>query len=499
VTLNGYVTSKGKSDIIEHGFYYGKDINNLEKIVVGDAVETGASFSATLNIQDLDTYYYYAYAKNASGQSRASSFYEFSLAYMDLSQGGTANCYIVQTPGQYKFDASVRGNSVESVGVPASAEVIWQFTDPENANANLINGVNLNGKYLEFVVVDDATYGNALIAVKDASGTILWSWHIWICDFDPELTSHKYKGGNVVMDRNLGATLVEATTYDHRNRATGTLYQWGRKDPMTTGTVMTQRYPFSTPEESYAEPTAFVWQEMYWTYQWDRYYWSSDQKTIYDPCPPGWTVADRATWDNISVIEHTQYAVAFKYDNKSNKAVYPIGFHLDSGYNYSTGDWDSYMWTSEHDKNSDLPYNLYLYKSGQYVNNGGRYAVDAFPVRCKKDVGFTVSTGDYEVMAEYATLTGNVKYNDATPVTERGFVWSKSTSEPTLNNSTVVACGAGEGDFSTTLTDLKPETTYYVRAYATGGNVTKYSRYIEFTTKKSGAGDDFTEDDYEWE
>ena len=62
-----------------------------------------------------------------------------------------------------------------------------------------------------------------------------------------------------------------------------------------------------------------------------------------------------------------------------------------------------------------------------------------------------------------------------------------------------VASGAGEGDYTATITGLKPDTTYYVRAYATGGNVTKYSRYIEFTTKKSGSGDDFTEDDYEWE
>ena len=498
VTLNGYVTSKGKSDIIEHGFYYGKDINNLEKVVVGDAVETGASFSATLNIQDLDTYYYYAYAKNASGQSRASSFYEFSLAYMDLSQGGTANCYIVQTPGQYKFDASVRGNSVESVGVPASAEVIWQFTDPENANANLINGVNLNGKYLEFVVVDDATYGNALIAVKDASGTILWSWHIWICDFDPEITAHIYKSGNVVMDRNLGATLVESNTLEQRNRATGTLYQWGRKDPMTPGTITSQRYPFSNPEESYAEPTAFVWCETYWTYQWDKYYWSSDQKTMYDPCPPGWTVADHNTWDNIQVYERSSYSADFKYDNSGNSAVYPIGFTYDAYFNFTNGVGYSSIWTSEFDKGADVPYSLDYQLNYQYINTG-HWATDAFAVRCKKDVGFTVTTGDFQVMAEYAIFTGNVKYNDATPVTECGFVWSSTTSEPTLSNATSVASGAGDGDYTATITGLKPQTTYYVRAYATGGNVTKYSRMVEIITNKSGSGDDFTEDDYEWE
>lgn len=500
VTLNGYVTSKGKSDIIEHGFYYGKDINNLEKVVVGDAVETGASFSTTLNIHDLDTYYYYAYAKNASGQSRASSFYEFSLAYMDLSQGGTANCYIVQTPGQYKFDASVRGNSVESVGVPASAEVIWQFTDPENANANLINGVNLNGKYLEFVVVDDATYGNALIAVKDASGTILWSWHIWICDFDPEITSHKYKGGNVVMDRNLGATTLNTGSRSERNRATGTFYQWGRKDPMAVGVVTSTNYLYSL-EESYANPTVFGANTNYnkWIADFDCESWSSGQKTMYDPCPPGWTVADRTTWDNIQVSERNQYSVNFSYDTKGNKAVYPIGYYTDSNFSVDDNYDHLYLWTSDHEQDVNVhPYSLYVDKYSQGIDSG-RHATDALPVRCKKDVGFTVSTGDFQVMAEYAVFTGNVKYNDTTPVTERGFVWSSTTSDPNLSNAAAVASGAGEGDYTATITGLKPETTYYVRAYATGGNVTKYSRMVEIITKKSGSGDDFTEDDYEWE
>lgn len=498
VTLNGLLASKGKSDITEHGFYYGKDKNALEKVVAGDAVADGSTFSAVLNIYDLDTYYYYAYAKNSYGESR-SDFMEFSLAYMDLSQAGTANCYIVQTPGQYKFDASVRGNSVESVGSPASAEIVWQFTDPEQANANLITSVNLNGNYVEFVVADNATYGNALIAVKDAAGTILWSWHIWICDFDPELSAHIYKGGNVVMDRNLGATTLNTGSYEERNRATGTLYEWGRKDPMTTGTITTTRYPFNTPEESYSEPTSFVTSDMRWAYAWDNYLWSADQKTMYDPCPPGWTVADRHTWDNLEMSERDQYSVYFKYDSKGNKAVYPIGFTIDSNFSYDADEWSSFIWTSEFDTGGGLPCNLLFDRGSTYYISTGQWATDAFPVRCKKDVGFTVSTGDFDVMSEYAVLSGNVKYNDATHVTDRGFVWSSDTSVPDLNNATVVACGAGEGDYSATVTGLKPGTTYYVRAYAIGGNVTKYSRAVSFTTEKGGSGDDFTEDDYEWE
>ena len=490
VTLNGYVTSKGKSDIIEHGFYYGKDINNLEKVVVGEAVETGASFSTTLNIYDLDTYYYYAYAKNASGESRTSTFYEFSLAYMDLSQNATANCYIVQTPGQYKFDASVRGNSVESVGAPASAEIVWQFTDPGQSGAKLINYTNLNGNYVEFEVDNDAAYGNALIAVKDASGTILWSWHIWICDFDPDLTCQRYSNGNAFMDRNLGATYVNAQNEENRRRSEGLFYQWGRKDPLTGG-HFTVSGSFSSLEEAHANPDA-IGAEPWVRIDEIRTLWGED-KTQYDPCPSGWKVPGLAAFEGVTSCHDTGMEVYVAYDG-TNTAYYPR-----TSYWTQSGEWiddfSGFYWTSYYEGG--------VCAIAKGIRDGfadfGRSNSDANVIRCVKDVGFTVSTGDFDVMSEYAVLSGNVKYNDATPVTDRGFVWSSTTSEPTLSNATSVASGAGDGDYIATITGLKPETTYYVRAYATGGNVTKYSRMVEIITKKSGSGDDFTEDDYEWE
>lgn len=490
VTLNGYVTSKGKSDIIEHGFYYGKDINNLEKVVVGEAVETGASFSTTLNIYDLDTYYYYAYAKNASGESRTSTFYEFSLAYMDLSQNGTANCYIVQTPGQYKFDASVRGNSVESVGAPASAEIVWQFTNPGQSGAKLINYTNLNGNYVEFEVDNDAAYGNALIAVKDASGTILWSWHIWICDFDPDLTCQRYSNGNAFMDRNLGATYVNAQNEENRRRSEGLFYQWGRKDPLTGG-HFTVSGSFSSLEEAHANPDA-IGAEPWVRIDEIRTLWGED-KTQYDPCPSGWKVPGLAAFEGVTSCHDTGMEVYVAYDG-TNTAYYPR-----TSYWTQSGEWiddfSGFYWTSYYEGG--------VCAIAKGIRDGfadfGRSNSDANVIRCVKDVGFTVSTGDFDVMSEYAVLSGNVKYNDATPVTDRGFVWSSTTSEPTLSNATSVASGAGDGDYTATITGLKPETTYYVRAYATGGNVTKYSRMVEIITKKSGSGDDFTEDDYEWE
>lgn len=67
--------------------------------------------------------------------------------------------------------------------------------------------------------------GNAAIAAKDAEGTILWSWHIWLTDKPKDQAYNN--GAGTMMDRNLGAT--SATPGDAG--ALGLLYQWGRKDP----------------------------------------------------------------------------------------------------------------------------------------------------------------------------------------------------------------------------------------------------------------------------
>jgi uncharacterized protein (TIGR02145 family) len=56
-----------------------------------------------------------------------------------------------------------------------------------------------------------------------------------------------------------------------------------------------------------------------------------------------------------------------------------------------------------------------------------------------------------------------------------------TTSNPTLSN-TVLTIGSGEGSFSGTLTGLTPNSTYYVRAYATNSSGTAYGNEVSFTT-----------------
>ena len=83
----------------------------------------------------------------------------------------------------------------------------------------------------------------------------------------------------------------------------------------------------------------------------------------------------------------------------------------------------------------------------------------------------------------YAMTGGNVTSEGGASVTDRGVVYS-TTKNPTTTSSTKVASGSGVGVFTTPLENLSPNTTYYVRAYATNSAGTAYGTELTFTTEK---------------
>ena len=172
----------------------------------------------------------------------------------DLSAEGTANCYILAPGTSGAFNAKYKGNSTTlEIGPAAGATLLWQ-TKP-----GLITYLNFDKTAGRIYVETDASDpqpGNALVAALDATGNILWSWHIWITDYDPanDFTTSPNANGTTwtFMDRNLGATSTDHGSFD----SFGMLYQWGRKDPFPAAasfTVMNDDYTY----EKDGEPTLY--------------------------------------------------------------------------------------------------------------------------------------------------------------------------------------------------------------------------------------------------
>jgi len=77
---------------------------------------------------------------------------------------------------------------------------------------------------------------------------------------------------------------------------------------------------------------------------------------------------------------------------------------------------------------------------------------------------------------------GTVTNENGASVTARGVCWSSVTSTPTIIDAHTVS-GTRSGTFTSTMTGLLNNTTYYVRAYVTNAMGTVYGAYVAFSTK----------------
>ena len=78
-----------------------------------------------------------------------------------------------------------------------------------------------------------------------------------------------------------------------------------------------------------------------------------------------------------------------------------------------------------------------------------------------------------------AVSGGNISSDGGSLITQRGVCYS-TTPTPTTANTTVIS-GSGTGSFTSNLTGLIPNSTYYVRAYAINSAGTAYGNEVSFT------------------
>lgn len=297
--------------------------------------------------------------------------------------GQPSNCYMINAAKTYSFGATVIGNGeagiiadagfhTTSAGIdPKSAKLMWEDSE------GFISGVSLvKGKVL---FTAEKNVGNAMIAVLDGAGTVLWSWHIWgVGDTMPEdeevssqaTISEKstLKVRYTVMDRTLGA--LSKTSYFT------TLYQWGRKDPIPNSTTyfvdgqaidIERTYPVHKPGSaadatiltSIQHPECIIddykgqagdwlasdktnnynllWGDNNTTYVFNKSKPAAGKgwtnvKTIYDPCPSGYRVSSKFAWTgfcgsssgdtkNIDYINFVKYENGYYFKKNSSDGV----------------------------------------------------------------------------------------------------------------------------------------------------------------------------------
>lgn len=88
-----------------------------------------------------------------------------------------------------------------------------------------------------------------------------------------------------------------------------------------------------------------------------------------------------------------------------------------------------------------------------------------------------------EISSEMAKSGGHITSDGGSDIIARGVCWGTS-NEPSITDSKTTD-GTGVGEFTSSLTGLLPNTTYYLKAYASNSVGTSYGEEISFTTNEA--------------
>lgn len=284
---------------------------------------------------------------------------------------------------------------------PWTAEVVWSDFDmseymdneqPEKKFLHMASGTGFDPAdpthlqpYIK-VKVPNGMEGNVVVGVKKGD-IILWSWHLWITDYNPDVPAtpetdkfiyeaingqiHRYNNDlwrkeatetavgyakGFIMDRNLGAM---GTAYSSTK---GLYYQAGRKDPFNIedvfyyggtsystdirnagGAYARIRYTVNHPDTFLRAgqwtsnedlgPGGYHDSKMRW---YDRNFLKHVgnqnilelKKSIYDPCPPGWAIPEPGVFSDFTKADpSTQAAGTYTTRFADNgRYYYPMGY-----------------------------------------------------------------------------------------------------------------------------------------------------------------------------
>lgn len=216
-------------------------------------------------------------------------------------------------------------------------------------------------------------------------------------------------------------------------------------------------------------------------------------------CPTGWHVPTDAEWTSLtthlggdSIAGGKLRATTLWYSpntgttNESGFTALPASLRYESGLfdNFFLINSSAYWWSSTENLSNSNQYAInrclflgsYVFRHDMDSKNKG------YSVRCLKGDLARVSTDTVSgITFNSAIITGKIISDGGLSVTAKGVCWSK-TPYPTTALNTKTIQGSGIGSFVSNITGLIPNTTYYVRAYATNSDGTVYGKQISFIT-----------------
>ncbi|MGN0309179.1 MAG: hypothetical protein ACI4C3_01095 [Bacteroides sp.] len=276
---------------------------------------------------------------------------------VSLSSRSTANCYVVKRAGTYMFPL-VYGNAIKNGSENTSAytkvsgdyshdfvnhldnqitspyiedhsgctaaDVELSISDTDGVFADLSLMAGSTCRFVKFTVTSVPTVGaNGVISIKDSSGNVIWSWHIWLWadDLTPVEITNSGGANYSILPVNLASKWDDSS----KARIKNWFYQWGRSVPFLCPSAynstsdhasygaksLIKSSKASTIGQGIKNPTTFYY-NVSSPYNWfgsTSYYnlWDANctstgysdntvVKTVYDPCPVGFKMPNGNTF-----------------------------------------------------------------------------------------------------------------------------------------------------------------------------------------------------------
>lgn len=406
----------------------------------------------------------------------------------------TANCYAINAPGTYMLPL-VYGNAIKNDGDNSSAYSNSAFTDYKGQRINnpyiykshepgdaclvwsdgfyMFENVHLDEQkqWLIFSVNRDyMQQANAILAVRDKEGKIMWSWHIWVTERDlvkeahtlQDWTNHSttygllpcnlgWVDGKMVYynSRKLTYEFTQVTSgykrtmlvnqagaeFDYKDVGS-TYYQWGRKDPIVAlrnwdtykfkdcrlHETSDPKYKYDIRQEQVPISTTIQNPNIYYTATRNNNSWNTN-----------WCTSVISTlWDNSSnttdVNKTTSVKTIYDPSPRGYKVPIPRAFsvfvkgHTESaatgqnainGYQIQGGDYNQYRVKPNRDgTGNEIP----LTATGQRADRNDLEAYSSAEGKISEPGGLWAMYGVYywtcmQVVSSYGTPNGNAAFS----------------------------------------------------------------------------------------
>ena len=187
-----------------------------------------------------------------------------------------------------------------------------------------------------------------------------------------------------------------------------------------------------------------------------------------------------------SVVSPSQINLLWT-DNSSNETGFKIERRTETSTYTIVGTVNQDLQTfsdSGLNQNTTYTYRVCAYNS---VGNSQTYTNEVTLTTTISTSLPTLTTIEASLITQTTASTGGTISSDGgASITARGVCWSTS-SNPTISLTTKTTDGSGVGAFTSNITVLSANTTYYVRAYATNSVGTAYGNQLNITTLQNSS------------